>query len=407
MRACRFSSVRSGSRPANDGRERGGERLDHRLDRDLAEVDAERLGEPSRVAARALRRVARRHRDAVHALGAERLDAERRGQRRVDAARDADHDVAEAVLRHVVVQPELEREAHLLEVVELRSERRVGGLGLLARRRELDLGRARPARGRARARGGARRAGGGRPPRPGRRRRRAAPPRSRRRARAPRPRRRCTTEWPSKISSSCPPTALQSATKQELSRARTRSISSRSRSLPTWNGEAEMFATSCAPASARSVAGGPGCQMSSQIVGPTTTSPKPEQHEVAPRREVAVLVEDAVVRQVALAVDVAHLAVREHEARVVEVGVEVRRADERGDAVRRLGDLLDRAARRADEAGAEEQVLGRVAGDDELREEDEVGAGVAGPPEPLDDAVRVAVDVADDAIDLGECESHR
>ena len=33
--------------------------------------------------------------------------------------------------------------------------------------------------------------------------------------------------------------------------------------------EAEMFAISCAPASAMSVAGGPGCQMSSQIVGPT------------------------------------------------------------------------------------------------------------------------------------------
>ncbi len=82
-----------------------------------------------------------------------------------------------------------------------------------------------------------------------------------------------TTECPSKISSSCPPTALQSATKHELSVARTFSISSRSRSLPTWNGDAEMFATSCAPASARSVAGGPGTQMSSQIVGPTTTSP--------------------------------------------------------------------------------------------------------------------------------------
>ena len=54
-----------------------------------------------------------------------------------------------------------------------------------------------------------------------------------------------------------------------------------------------------------------------------------QQEQVVARREVAVLVEDAVVRQVALAVDAAHLAVREHEARVVEIGVEVRRADER------------------------------------------------------------------------------
>ena len=48
-------------------------------------------------------------------------------------------------------------------------------------------------------------------------------------------------EWPSKTSSSCPPTALQNATKHDVV-ARTRAnISSRSRSLPTWKGDAEMF----------------------------------------------------------------------------------------------------------------------------------------------------------------------
>ena len=147
--------------------------------------------------------------------------------------------------------------------------------------------------------------------------------------------------------------------------------------------------------------------MSSQIVGPTTHVAEAQQEEVVARREVAVLVEDAVVRQVALAVDAPHLAVGEHEARVVEVGVEVRRADERGDPVRRLRDLVDRPPRRADEAGAEQQVLRRVAGDDELGEEDEVGVRLAGLSEPLDDAGGVAVEVADDAIDLCECESHR
>ena len=110
-----------------------------------------------------------------------------------------------------------------------------------------------------------------------------------------------------------------------------------------------------------------------------------QQEEVVARREVAVFVEDAVVRQVALAVDAAHLAVREHEAGVEEVGVEVRRADERGDAVRRLRDLVDRAPRGADEPGAEQQVLGRVAGDDELGEEDEVGVRAARPLEPFDE----------------------
>ncbi len=132
-----------------------------------------------------------------------------------------------------------------------------------------------------------------------------------------------------------------------------------------------------------------------------------QEDEVVARREVPVLVEDAVVRQVALAVDAAHLAVREHVTGVVEVGVEVGRADEHGDAVRRLRDLVDGPSRGAHETGAKQQVLRRVAGDYELGKEDEVGVRVAGLGQPVDDAGRVGVDVADDAIDLGECESHR
>ena len=132
-----------------------------------------------------------------------------------------------------------------------------------------------------------------------------------------------------------------------------------------------------------------------------------QEEQVVARREVAVLVEDAVVRQVPLAVDALHLAVREHEARVVEVGVEVRRADERGDPAGRLRDPVDRPPRRADEPGAQQEILRRIAGDDELGEEHDVGVRVARLLEPLDDPRGVAVEVADDAIDLCECESHR
>jgi hypothetical protein len=132
-----------------------------------------------------------------------------------------------------------------------------------------------------------------------------------------------------------------------------------------------------------------------------------QEVEVVAGREVAVLVEHAVVRQVALAVDALHLAVRKHEARVEEIGVEVRRTDERRHAVRRARDLLDRAPGGAYETGAEEQILGGVPGDAKLREEHEIGVSLAGAAEPLDDASRVAVDVADDAIDLSESQSHR
>ena len=85
----------------------------------------------------------------------------------------------------------------------------------------------------------------------------------------------------------------------------------------------------------------------------------------------------------------------------------MRRADQHGDSAGRLCDPGDRPAGGAHEAGPEQQILGRIARHDELREENEIGADVAGPLEPFDDAGRVAVDVPDDAIDLGECESHR
>ena len=68
-----------------------------------------------------------------------------------------------------------------------------------------------------------------------------------------------------------------------------------------------------APASASSLAGGPGSQMSSQIVEPDRRAV-----DLAARAgrvaglEVAVLVEDAVVGQEHLAVDALHRAVGQH-----------------------------------------------------------------------------------------------
>ena len=85
------------------------EGADHRLDRQLAEVAAEVRRQTLRVALRPLRREAGRHRDAVHALGPERIDRERRDERRVDPAREPEYDVAEAVLADVVAECQHER----------------------------------------------------------------------------------------------------------------------------------------------------------------------------------------------------------------------------------------------------------------------------------------------------------
>ncbi len=92
------------------------------------------------------------------------------------------------------------------------------------------------------------------------------------------------------------------------------------------------------------------------------TDRRPDQHvaeaqeqEVVARREVAVLVEDPVVREVALAVHAPDLAVGQDEARVVEVGVEVGCADERDDALRSWRELLELSPRGPDEPRAEQQ----------------------------------------------------
>ena len=134
--------------------------------------------------------------------------------------------------------------------------------------------------------------------------------------------------------------------------------------------------------------------------------PHLEQDQVASRGEIAVLVEDAVVREEPLADDRLHLAAGADCAGVVEVAVEVRRADERRDSAARAGDLLERALGGADEARAEEEVLGGIAGDDQLGEEDDVHALLLRLVEALQDPSGVPLQVADDGVHLGEGDPH-
>ena len=242
----------------------------------------------------------------MHASRSERVDASAAVNAESIPPETPSTTSREAVLLDVVAEPEHERPAHLLE---LGLERDDGGrVGRAACGCGVELDAPRPPASRRDRGPSARR-------RTSRSRRAMASvgSMSTRSSASSKPGARATTspasssttECPSKISSSWPPTRLQKARKQALSRARVTSISSRSSALPTWNGDAERLTRSCAPASARSVAGGPGSQTSSQIVGPTRTSPKRSSEQVAARREVAVLVEDAVVGEVALAVDTA------------------------------------------------------------------------------------------------------
>ena len=81
-------------------------------------------------------------------------------------------------------------------------------------------------------------------------------------------------------------------------------------------------------------------------------------------------------------------------------------SDEAGDPLRLARDQLEALPGGAQEARPQEQVLGRIAGDGQLGEEREVGTLVARSANAGENALAVAVDVADDGVDLRESETH-
>ena len=135
--------------------------------------------------------------------------------------------------------------------------------------------------------------------------------------------------------------------------------------------------------------------------------PDPDEDELAPGCEVAILVEDAVVGQEPLRIDGLHAPVRTDGARVVQVAVEERAADERDHVVHFGGDPLERAPRLADEGRPEQEVLRRVPRHGELGEEDDVSPDLARLRDPLQDPLPVPLEVADEGVDLREREPHR
>ena len=137
-----------------------------------------------------------------------------------------------------------------------------------------------------------------------------------------------------------------------------------------------------------------------------------EQRTVDGRRlEVALLVEHRVVGQQVLAVDAEHTPVRADRGGVVQIAIrlgEARPPRPRG----RCAPRSCRASRRpaATNGGPQEQVFRRVAGDRELGKRDEVAPGRFGLVVGVEDARRVALEIADDEVELrrGEAESwHR
>ena len=98
-------------------------RVDHRRDRDDGVVQPGRLARSSASAERVLAGVLRRQPDAVHAVGAERVDGEGGDHRGVDAAGQAEHDRGHAVLVDEVAQPQHQRPPDLLAVAQRLGDR--------------------------------------------------------------------------------------------------------------------------------------------------------------------------------------------------------------------------------------------------------------------------------------------
>ena len=152
------------------------------------------------------------------------------------------------------------------------------------------------------------------------------------------------------------------------------------------------------------MAGGPGCHMSSQTVGPTSVFAVLEQEQIAararssgPRRRRRSSAGSACGRPPSPR----RRRATAHALKRSRSKCGRRRA--RRSRAPRARSRASESARRAEEAGAQQQILGRVAGDGELGEEDEVAPRPA-PRRSGGHQLAVAVEVADDRVDLRERE---
>jgi hypothetical protein len=122
------------------------------------------------------------------------------------------------------------------------------------------------------------------------------------------------------------------------------------------------------------------------------------------RREVALLVEDVVVRQVVLAVRADHHAVRDHRRRVEAPALARQGVADHDLHLRILQQLraqfLQGRVGRCVECPAQQQVFGRVTRQRQFRSEQDMRPGGSRASRGVEDLPAVALEVADGAIQL-------
>ena len=169
-----------------------------------------------------------------------------------------------------------------------------------------------------------------------------------------------------------------------------------------------MLRISVAPASASSLAGGPGSQMSSQTVSPTRSArlADVDHGRAGARLEVALLVEHAVVGQVAPCGR--SRGSRRRRARRRSCRRPRRARESRRRRSCRASRLPARQRRGgvAEEVLAQQQILGRIAGERQLGKQHQLGAGRQRRVAARANALGVAGDVADGGVHLAEREAH-
>jgi hypothetical protein len=132
-----------------------------------------------------------------------------------------------------------------------------------------------------------------------------------------------------------------------------------------------------------------------------------QQQGVFARDEISFFVEHAVVGEVALAVEGSHAPAVEEGGGIGDLARPAGRrpdqaGDVRGDA---RGKIFQGFLGRPEEPRDQKEVFRRITRQGEFGENDEVGAGVFRSPDVFGDADRVAGQVADRRIDLGESET--
>ena len=118
------------------------------------------------------------------------------------------------------------------------------------------------------------------------------------------------------------------------------------------------------------------------------------------------LVEHAVVGEVALSVDRADHAVHANGAGVEQVSIELGKAHERRDPCALCGNRIQLRTGFLDELRPEQQIFRRIARYRELRKQDDLGVRGARLVDALEDASPVSADISDGRVQLSKRDTH-